>query len=186
MGVPGIGGKPFDSGRLQKYRWTDRSSPANVALQGQANKPDYDFVNLGLLFPQNDPTEIAHIISQMDHRKALGEAIKLHIHFIQTSALVPVFKVQYKFYNQGAGVPGVFTELSTVDGNGPVFTWVSGSLAQIIPFPDIPAPTNENISANLDLKIFRDDNIVIGDVLVKYIDYHYPMDTDGSQGPFIK
>lgn len=173
----------LDTGSLASTRWTDKSFPATLAKQGANTKPDYDFTNLGLLFPQNDPSEIVYINDQMDHRKKLGTSIYLHIHFIQTSALVPVFKADYKFYNNGTTPPVSFTNISTTEV---VFPYVSGSILQIIRFPVITAPTNEGLSANLDLKIYRQDNVVTGDVLVKFIDYHFEMDDDGSQQELAK
>lgn len=47
-------------------------------------------------------------------------------------------------------------------------------------------PSNEIVSANLDLKIYRNDNDVSEDVLVKYVDYHYEIDSDGSREQFSK
>ena len=45
--------------------WDDFSVPLTRDKQGQSSKPDYDFTNLGLLFPQNDTAEIVYLVMQM-------------------------------------------------------------------------------------------------------------------------
>lgn len=171
---------------LRPTQWTDKSFSATTTRIGALSKPDFDYTNLGLLFPQNDATERIYILDQMLHQKKLGTAINLHVHFIQTSALVPKFVAQYRFYNNGAVVPG-FTTIETSTGGGVVFTYPgSGSILQIIDFPDIPAPASEAVSANLELILYRDDNVVTGDVLVKFIDYHFQIDAAGSRQEYIK
>ena len=40
-------------------RWDDLTGPLTRGLQGSADKPDFDYTNFGLLFPQNDTSEIA-------------------------------------------------------------------------------------------------------------------------------
>lgn len=186
-GTPGIGGKPYDTGRLAPghERWTDKSFSATASRLGVLSKPDYDFTNLGLLFPQNDPSEKIYVNDQMDHRKLIGSALRLHVHFVQTSALLPIFKVDYRYHNNGVAIPG-FTTLDT-SLETPAFTYPgSGSIIQIIPFPEIPAPAGEDVSANLDMIFYRDDNVVSGDVLMKFLDYHFQMDSDGSRQEFVK
>lgn len=181
----GKGGDTFDSGALLVSRWTDKSFPATSTRQGALSKPDFDYTNLGLLFPQNDPSEKIYILDQMIHNKKLGTALRLHIHFVQNSALLPNFKCDYRFYKNGDVIPS-FATIQTDDGAGPVFTYTSGSIVQLVRFPDIPAPIDEPISSILDMIIYRDDNIITGDVLVKYIDYHFQVDTDGSREEFVK
>lgn len=166
--------------------WTDLSAPLNTERQGAAGKPDYDFTDLGLLFPQNDDTEIAYLIVQMKHQKLLGSDIKLHVHYIQDEAAQPTFKIDYRWYNNDSAVPGAWTTISTADGNKGVFTWSSGSLLQIATFPAVSAPASETISSNIDIKLYRDDNDVTGDVLAKYVDLHYQIDSLGSRQEYVK
>lgn len=166
--------------------WDDFSVPLTRDKQGQSSKPDYDFTNLGLLFPQNDDAEIVYLTFQMSHSKKLGSDIKFHVHYIQDGTTQPTFKIDYKFYNNGSTVPASWTTVSTADGSKGVFTYTSGDMLQIATFPAISAPTDENVSANLDLKFYRDDNDVTGDVLAKYIDFHYERDSFGSDEEFTK
>lgn len=177
-------GIELDSGRIAKSRWDDLSVSASSTKIGSNLRPDFDYVNLGLLFPQNDTSEKVYLTFQMSHKKKLDTAIRLHIHFIQSSSVIPVFGCIYRYYNNGSTEPSFSAEIETT-GILP-FTWESGRLLNIIKFPEIQALENEALSANLDVILYRKDNVVTGDVLVKYIDLHYEIDTDGSFGEYIK
>lgn len=178
----------YDTGSLGSSRWDDLSVPATQAKKGSNDKPDFDYTDLGLLFPQNDTSEKVYLTFQMSHKKKFGTAIKLHLHYIQTGANKPVFSAEVRFYNNGALVPAFSATINTSDvgGNQGVFTYTSGSLLQIASFPEIAAPANEGVSANLDVILYRNDNVVTGDVLVKYIDLHYEIDSDGSREVYAK
>ena len=154
----------------------DLRIPLTQTAQGAMGKPDYDYTNLGLLFPQNDATEIAYSVTQMSHRKLLDSDIEPHIHYIQSSSDEPVFKMDYRWYNNGEAVPGSWTTISTADGDQAKFTYTSGSILQIAEFPSISPPTNEGPSSNVDIRLYRDDNVVSGDVLGKYVDFHFQTD----------
>ena len=166
--------------------WDDFSVPLTRDKQGQSDKPDYDFTNLGLLFPQNDPTEIVYLVFQMSHSKKMNSQIRFHIHYIQSGATQPTFKIDYKFYLNGAAVPGAWTTLSTANGSKGIFTYTAGSIMQKAVFTYITPPINETASANIDVKLYRDDNDVAGDVLGKYIDFHYEKNSTGSREEFVK
>lgn len=169
--------------------WDDFGVSATFVKQGQTTKPDFDFTNLGLLFPQADVTEIAYIIAQNSHAKVMNALVHYHVHYIQGVATQPTFCLDYKYYLNGAVVPGSWTTVCTDDvgGNKGLFTYPgSGSIMQIGEFPEIASPTNETVSANLDVKFYRNDNNVTGDVLVKYIDFHYEINTSGSREEFAK
>lgn len=178
-----VGG--LDFGSLSEIRWTDKSFPLGRDRQGVALKPDFDFIELGLLFPQNITTEEIYILDQMWHTKKLGTPLRLHVHFVQTSEIIPNFVCEYRYYNNGDTIPS-WTSIKTDDGAGPVFPYTSGSIVQLIQFPEIPPPIGEKISAILDMKIWRDDDRVLGDVLSKYVDYHFQVDSSGSREEFIK
>lgn len=170
---------------LSSSQWTDKSFAATRLRQGALLKPDFDYTNLGLLFPQNDTTEQVFIVDQMLHQKKLDTDLHLHVHFVQTSALMPIFEAQYRTYNNGGTIPG-FTTIDT-SANSPAFTYPgSGSIMQIIGFPTLSMPSPESVSACLDIIFYRNDNVVTGDVIVKYIDYHYEIDAAGSRQEYIK
>ncbi len=172
--------------RQNPYRppvWDDLRFPVTQTRQGALGKPDFDTTDLGLLFPQNDPTEIAYIIAQIPHEWKLKSGLRPHIHFIQTGASEPVFKMDYRWYKNGADPTGSFT---TITCDTMAFTYSSGSMLQICSFPEIDGAGINSVSSILDIKIYRDDNVVSGDVLVKEFDFHYQKDAGGSRQEFIK
>ena len=164
------------------FVWDDIRFPATRIRQGASAKPDFDTTDLGLLFPQNDPAEIAYIIAQMPHDYKLGTNLKPHIHYFQDEAQEPVFKIDYRIYKNGVA-PGGF---STITASTFVFTYTSGTLAQIVVFPEIDMSAIDTVSAVIDVKLYRDDNVVTGDVLLKELDFHYKRDSLGSQFEYIK
>lgn len=165
-------------------QWDDMKFPFESTRRGATSKPDYDTTNNGLLFPQNDATEITYAVAQLPHHWREGSVIMPHMHYIQDEVAVPTFKINYRWYNNGEAVPG-FTTLSTDAGTGPVFTYISGSILQILPFQEIDG-TGFRISSMIDLQIYRDDNAVTGDVLGKEFDIHYQIDAFGSVEEFVK
>lgn len=185
----GNAGQGLDSGLLANVRYTDFSVPATQAKLGVLDKPDFDYVNLGLLFPQNNTAEQVSIIMQMLHEKKLNSQIFLHVHYVQAVAAQPTFTAQYKYYNSnGVAVPGAFTTINTSDvgGSKGIYPYTSGSIMQYASFPPINAPANESLSSHFEFKLYRNDNDVTGDVLLKFIDIHIIKDADGSREEFIK
>lgn len=164
----------------------DLSIPATQLKNGATLKPDFDYTNNGLLFPQNDATEIVYSVVQMSHAKKLDTDIRPHLHYIQSSSTQPTFKMDYRYYNNGDAIPGSWTTISTADGDKGIFPYTSGSIMQLAEFPHVTPPSPENISANLDVRIYRDDNDVTGDVLVKYFDLHYEINALGSRLEYVK
>ena len=163
--------------------WEDLRFPATAIRQGATTKPDFDTTNLGLLFPQNDNAEIAYIIAQLHHSYKLESNIHPHIHYVQDEEEEPVFKIDYRWYKNGADPTGGFT---TITANTFIFTYTSGSIMQKISFPTISGSGIDTVSSILDIKLYRDDNVVTGDILVKEFDVHYEIDTFGSKTEFTK
>jgi hypothetical protein len=179
-----------ENGVLRLYgeatAWDDFSVPLTRDKQGQAGKPDYDFDELGLLFPQDDATEIVYFVYQMPHSKLLDSALRMHIHYIQAEEAQPTFKIDYRIYPANAAPPETWTTISTASNARGRFTYTSGSMSQIGKFPEITPPASEETSLNLDMKLYRDDNDVTGDVLTKYIDFHFQRDSFGSDEEYVK
>lgn len=164
--------------------WKDEKVPASRIRQGVTQKPDFDTTELGLLFPQNDTSEIAYAIIQFNHDRKNESNIRPHIHFVQDSSSQPVFKIDYRWYKNGENPSGSFT---TLTANSFAFTYPgSGSILQIVGFPEIDGSSIDTVSSMMDIKIYRDDDVVSGDVLVKEFDLHYQIDTVGSRQEFIK
>jgi hypothetical protein len=171
----------FESLRLSQSCWEDMRFPATRTKKGSNAKPDFDYTELGDLFPNNDTSEIIYISDQMPHAWTQAGEVRPHLHYVQTGADLPVFKLAYRFYNNGAEVPAFATITSTTG----VFTYTSGSMLQILLFPSI-SMGDLGTSAWFDMKLWRDDAVVAGDVLVKGFDFHYPQDAFGSRAEYVK
>lgn len=163
--------------------WDDLKAPSTRIRQGATAKPDFDDTNMGLLFPQNDATEIGYIILQFPHAYKEGSNIRPHIHYVQDEVADPVFKFDYRWYNTDSDPSGSFTTLTQDDT---AFVYSSGSLHQIATFPEIDG-TGKTLSSIIEIKLYRDDNVVSGDVLTKEFDIHYQIDQErGSRQEFVK
>ena len=163
--------------------WDDIRFALQLQRQGATGKPDFDYTNMGLLFPQNDATEIVYILGQMPHDWQIGTSIGSHIHWVQTGASFPVWTLEYRIYDSGGNPTGGFTTITTNTG---VFSYVSGSLAQVSNFAAIDMSGITGISALLEFKLYRNDNVVTGDVLGKEFDIHYQKDSIGSISELVK
>jgi len=162
--------------------WDDILFPFTQAKLGANAKPDFDYTNVGLLFPQNDATEIIYIVGQLPHSYLEGSAIYPHIHWQQSASTAVTWKLAYKWFNIGAAVPAGFTILPAATG---INTYVSGNLHQVSSFGAI-AGTGKGISSILLMKVYREDNTTTGDVLGFQFDIHYEKDTIGSRTEFVK
>lgn len=164
--------------------WDDMQFAANPSQKGINDKPDFDYTNVGFLFPQNDQSEYIVLDSQFSHKRKYGTNISPHIHFIQTTSAVPIFVLEYRWYDNGDTVPD-WTTIETTGGG--VFTYTSGSLLQIISFPDIDGSSINGVSSWFEAKLYRKTGDgITGDVLVKSFDIHYQIDSMGSDDEYIK
>ena len=160
--------------------WDDIRFPFTPSVRGNIDKPDFDTTNIGLLFPNGNTAEIIYIICQFTHKRVPGINIKPHVHFRQNNATLPTFKIDYKWYENGDIIPANFTTISTGDGAGVVYPYTSGNLAQIILFPEIDGSGILGTSSFLEIKFYRDDTDLAGDVLTKEFDIHCLQDGQGS------
>lgn len=169
--------------RVQEHEgWDDLRFPLTRNKQGQNDKPDYDFTNMGLLFPQNDATEIVYLTFQMPHSWKLASSIEPHIHYVQDEAQQPVFKIDHRCFSNNSDPTIAFSTITCSDF---AFTYTSGSLLQIIGCPTV-SMVGIGLSGICDFKIYRDDNVVVGDILAKEFDIHYEIDSIGSVDEFSK
>ena len=146
-------------------------------------KPDYDYTNIGLLFPQNDTNEFITITAQMPHSWVEGSTVYPHIHINQSQNQQATFRIQYKWYNIGDTIPTSFTnyDLTTY-----LSTYTSGNIANAIGNPNRIDGTGKKISSFLKMKIFRTDNAYVGDILADQFDVHILVDGFGSETQLTK
>ncbi len=135
--------------------WDDLRFPlTGQRLTVSAGRLDYDFEECNVEYGANAryPNEPICMVAQMPHAKKFGSIAAPHLHWVQSSASIPNWLLAYRFYNNGAVIPS----WSLAAYTSHAFTYTSGSIMQITGFPHIPAPANENVSAVLDLRLFRD------------------------------
>jgi hypothetical protein len=171
----------FEALRLSGGCWEDMRFPATRTLRGANSKPDFDYTNLGLLFPSGDTTEKIYISDQMPHAWVQEGEIRPHIHYVQDEAALPTFKLSYRIYNNGDAVPDFQTMTTTTAA----FPYTEGAILQILLFPAIQMG-DYGTSAWFDMILYREDEDVVGDVLFKGFDFHYPQDSFGSREEYIK
>jgi len=162
-------------------RWNDLRFPFTRSLQGALSKPDFDYDNIGLLFPQNDATELVTVIAQMPHSTKIGTELRPHVHWRQTAETAVNWVLDYKVVPVGGVVPAEFTRLQSTITTLP---YTSG-VHQITPLGVIPG-TGIGLSTIILCRVFRNDNTTTGDVLGYEFDIHYQIDSRGSREEFRK
>ncbi len=174
--------------------WEDLRFPAiALRIDSSATRYSIDTTDLGVSFAANarHVEEQVNMIAQLPHGWKEGSDLHPHIHWIQTTADLPNWLMQYRVYNSDTA-PGAWTyEVA----NTPAFTWASGSLSQISSFPPIDM-TGMTVSCIVDIKFWRDVADGSGEfggaesspvaVLLKEFDIHYLIDSFGSTAEYTK
>jgi hypothetical protein len=163
--------------------WTDLVMPLTQTRVGANNLPTFNTTEIAYEFPQNDATEILYFVVQLPHGYKEGTGIYPHVHWKQTQNLVPVFKLDYKWFNVGAAIPADFT---TYTMGSLALPYVSGSIQQISKNDEPIAGTGKTISSLLLCRLYRDDNVYTGDALAYQFDIHYEIDGFGSDTEYTK
>lgn len=162
--------------------WIDYTTPLTTGKVGANAKPDFDYTNIGYLFPQNDPSEILYMVVQLPHGYKLGSDINPHVHYKRAGATTPTFKIDYAWFNIGDEQPAY----QTLTFNQHPITYTSGSKHAIAEATSMLAGDDKKISSLLLIKLYRDDNVVTGDVLAWQFDVHIECDSYGSSQEYIK
>jgi len=179
-----IDGKPQTLGADEtRSAWNDLSVPLTQGKQGNTLKPDYDYTDLGHLFPQNDPDEIIYMTFQMPHYWKLGSVVYPHIHWHQEADQAPVFKIDYRWTNVGGAVSDTWVTYVMDVVTQP---YTSGTLHQLNAGTGGIDGAGKGISSELQVKLYRDDNAYSGDALATMFDIHIEIDAFGSELQFTK
>ena len=175
------------SGTLRLYgaatTWDDLVVPLTTTRIGANNKPDFDFDEIAYMFPQNNTSEILYFVVQMPHRRKIGSNIHPHVHYRQATSDVPVFKLDYKWFNIGSSEP---TTWNTYIMDQPLVSWTDSSTHQLNTGALMIDGSSYGLSSMMLCKLYRDDNIVTGDVAVWQFDIHIEIDSFGSNEEFSK
>lgn len=181
---------------LPKKVYDDDKYPFTAfQLNSPAGRIDYNYTDVGIDFQDNCiyPDDMLVAAAQMPHKRKNGSEILPHLHFLQNQNAIPNFLLAYRLYNNGDLVPASWV-LAT--WNSSAFTYVSGTLTQIIGFPDIDGSALNKVSGWMDIKIYRDttnasglfagNDPYTGNVTLKEYDNHLLIDSIGSRLPFVK
>jgi hypothetical protein len=136
-----------------------------------SGRPDFDTTNIGLLFPQNNTTEAVYIVAQMPHDRVTDSDILPHVHCRLSGAGQPVMKIDYKWFN--ASATAIPTSFTTYTMNVNTATWSSGTISNMIYGSAPISGVGKGRSSILIMKLYRDDNVYSGDLLVDEFDIHY-------------
>lgn len=161
--------------------YDDLQMPLTTGKQGNLSKPDFDYDNVGYLFPSNNTDEKIYLIGQLSHKYKEGTDLQLHIHWSQSNSNNIKWFADYKFINVGDPVPDVWT---TISGSTPSQPYTGGTLHQLTSLGTINGE-GKKISSILLIKIYRNDNYS-GDVLAYQVDAHFQIDTIGSDDEYLK
>ena len=121
-------------------------------------KPDFDYTNVGFLFPQNIPTEIIYLTVQLPHSWKEGSTIFPHVHVRQSANQQAVFKLDYLWYDIGDTIPTTWT---TYTMNEYAVAYTSGNVANIVKGASGISGAGHGISSILKIKLYRDDNVYV-------------------------
>ena len=163
--------------------WDDLQLVLTAGKLGASSKPDYDYTNLGYLFPRNDATEIIYLVGQLTHGYKENSRIFPHLHWEQSAVQNVTWKIDYKWFNLGDAVPAGWTTLNV---DSPTITYVSGDISQLSSTMNGIDGTGKKISSLILIKLYRDDNVYVGDALAFQLDIHYQKDSDGSRTIYAK
>ena len=166
---------------LQPIWEDDLRFPFIRSSQGANQKPDFDTDNVGLLFPQNDETEIVSIVAQLPHGYKEGTTIFPHVHIVQSQNAQAKFVMQYKWYNPvGDSIPASWSTyiMDTYMDN----TAYTTPRSNLIRGTGGIVGTGKEYSSILKIKLYRQTGDgYTGDVLTDEFDIHFYSDKQGTK-----
>ena len=177
--------------------WDDLRFPLTAAkLDTSAGRIDYNFDDCTVDFQDNAKlTDPACIVAQFQHKKLLGSAVELHVHWLQNQNKVPNFLIGYRWINLGEAAIAVGSEQYLIP-TGNLVTYAAGTIHQLTEFGMITKSVADTLSSILQIRIFRDTantsglfagaDGYTGTVQVLEFDLHYEIDSAGSREEFIK
>ena len=163
--------------------WNDLSVPLTQGKQGNTAKPDYDYTNLAFLFPQNDPDEILYLTFQIPHFWRYDSIIYPHVHWHQSADQNVTWKIDYRWTNLSDAVSGTWT---TYVMDQPAVEYTAGTIHQLSAGTEGIDGTGKALSSELQVKLYRDDNVYTGDAPATMFDIHIEIDSFGSELQFTK
>jgi hypothetical protein len=157
---------------------------------------DYNKTELGVDFDDSsryNDNDMIGIIMQMNHDWKTGSVTKPHAHWFQNQDEQPNMLIKWRAYNNGDAIPS-WTLSKCSDC---IFTYPgSGTMLQIVEFPDMDLSAIDSVSGFIDIKLFRDTantsglftgaDPYVGNALMKEFDLHVQIDQNGSRQVYEK
>jgi hypothetical protein len=173
-------GRSLASGDMVMYAGID--VPASSMKQTSGGKPDFDYTNVGYLFPQNDTAEKTYfeVVLPTGWLAVAGKDASIYprVAWDQAGASNAVFKLSYRFLEGGANSTAAFT---TITSSAQSYTYTTGSITQIAEFPAISITSVGALRNGLACILYRDDNVVTGDVRVPWASFVVQLAAGGSR-----
>ncbi|WP_159951604.1 hypothetical protein [Polaribacter septentrionalilitoris] len=204
LGTPGTNYTKITSDGSLSYvgeatRWEDLQVPvSSVNIKKVASEPKWDdFIgSISLLwFEEGEELQSVSFTVQMPHKWKEGSTIKPHIHWTSGrsgDAAPGTNRVKWALEYVWANVAGEFNSTSTTLTGSVVATPNEGSIPLrehiITPLGDITA-TGKTLSSMILCRLYRvndGDDSYSGDAGLLEIDFHYQVDSDGSNDEYTK
>jgi hypothetical protein len=163
--------------------WGDIPVPLASAIQTATAKPDFDYTNVGFLFPNNDATETLSFIVNLPPSYKEGASLYPYVQWLQAADQAAVFKIDYKWFNRNAAPPANFTTLAL---STYVYTYDEGTLHQVSRASAAISGTGKEIASVLLVKLYRDDAVYTGDATALHFGFHHQIDSIGSEAEYTK
>lgn len=178
--------------------WDDIRFPlVGQRLDVSAGRIDYNYDDCSVDFQDNalyDDDPVC-FIAQMHHKKLLGSAIELHLHWMQNQDEIPNWLIGYRWINIGEALPLVGAE-TLVAWTDNIATYSAGNIQQLTEFGSITKPVADTLSSILHIRLFRDtdnDSLLfagadpyVGGAQAVEFDIHYQIDSLGSREEYVK
>lgn len=189
--TPGQGGAMY----LPKPCWQDVSFPfVSKNLDVSGGHIDYNYTDCTVDFDNTSayPEDVICFVAQMPHGKKLNSSVCIHFKWHQEEDSIPNVLLAYRWYCAGREPEEfILTPVAKC-----VYEYEPGGVLQMCCFGLVDAPTDEIISSNLDIKLYRDTTNVSGlfagadpytlDLKLKEASVHYLMDSIGSDFEYAK
>lgn len=163
-------------------------------LTSNAGTADYDYDELAVAFSaggsMSNANDLVAVTAEIPHQAMKDQKIYPHIHVWQVSSNNVVFELDYRWQGNGQLKTEPWTRMTAESSVDSLFTYVSGTLNQIIEFKDASNnhwidTTGYGLSATMQFKLTRTDNTT-GVVSATFFDFHYEVDDMGSREPLSK
>jgi hypothetical protein len=142
--------------------------PLTAGKVGVVDQPPFSTTEIAYLFPANDASQVIYVIGEMPDGWAIGTDIMPHVHWKQTHSGSVVYKIDYKWFNNGSNVPDTFSTYVMSTNENP---YTSGSILQETSGSAFISGSHITGESSMFLiKLYRDDNTYTGNAITYQFD----------------